>query len=116
MVQQNSTSESTKINSQENKDALKVDVGTLNDSSAANSKKGIKVLRAEIQAHFHQIQEYLNENDAEYTKNAFHEADTLSHKIRDLCDMDEKLTNSHKTCPLCFEQIDDKTKHGSWCK
>jgi len=95
MVQQNSTSESTLNNSQQNKDAVKVDLENSNDSSAANSKKGIKVLRSEIQAHFYQIQEYLDENSAEHTKYAFHEADTAAHKIRDLCDMEEKICNKN---------------------
>jgi|APSaa5957512535_1039671.scaffolds.fasta_scaffold439106_2 hypothetical protein len=86
MVQQNnSTSESTLNSSQENKDSLKVDIRTLNNSSAANSKKDINVLRTEIQAHLCQIQEYLNNGD---TRNAFHEADTTAHKLRDLCDME----------------------------
>jgi|APSaa5957512535_1039671.scaffolds.fasta_scaffold351757_1 hypothetical protein len=89
MVQQNnSTSGSTLNNSQEKTDAVKVDIRISNDSSAANSKKGIKVLRDEIQVHFHQIQEYLDGNDTESTRYAFHEADTVSHKIRDLCDME----------------------------
>ncbi len=88
MVRQNSASESTQNKSQQNNDAVKVDIENSNDSSMANSKKGIKLLRAEIQAHFCQIQEYLDENDADHTRYAFHEADTAAHKIRDLCDME----------------------------
>ena len=71
MVQRYSASESTLINSQQ--------------KTVSNRKDEISSLKDEIASHLRNVSDHLNDGETRY---AFHEADTVAHKIRDLCNME----------------------------
>jgi|APSaa5957512535_1039671.scaffolds.fasta_scaffold08196_5 hypothetical protein len=72
MVQRYSASESTLINSQQ--------------KTVSNRKDEISSLKDEIASHLRNVSDHLNDGETRY---AFHEADTASVKLRQLCDMED---------------------------